>query len=168
MRSLGRRAATAVLLGLPAALLAHALTFGGEHTLGGSLHAWALELGATCAFLAALIAAIAAVRCRYALAPRFDAIVGGAAAWFTVLELCEGGHGIPVVTAVFTLLAASCLVRCVLRAFAGTVAAFICGLRSTFAPARPFVAVRRPNLTPRASSLAHRLRLYSRPPPVFA
>lgn len=162
-----RRFGSAVLLGLPAALFAHVLVFGSDHVVGGSMHAAVLELGGVFAFLTALMAASAAVRSRCAAAPRFLTIVAGAAAWFAAIELCERSHGTPFLLTALAIVFASWLVRAILLAFAQTVAAIAVILAGVRVRAPRIAFAHRANIVlPR--SAAHRLRLFSRPPPVFS
>ena len=160
------RVAAFTLLGLPAALLAHAVVFGGEHTVGGPAHAIVLDLGAVSAFLAALCLAICAVRRRRAV-PHFVSLLAGSAVWFAAIELCERPHGIPLFAVALALLLGSWLVRTVLLAFAQTilaVAAIVSAIRLAPQP----VYARVISAPPRMRAAAHRLRLFSRPPPLFS
>jgi hypothetical protein len=162
-----RKFGYAALLGLPAALLAHVLLFGNEHTLAGSLHGAALSLGTSFAFFATLLAAVAAVR-RWK-SPRIHllAMTGGAAAWFAGIELCEQSHAVSFLAAAVAVAFASWLVRVVLLAFAQTFAAIVAVLTGVFSPA-PRQASRAPYTCAPSRSTAHTLRLFSRPPPAFA
>ncbi len=169
MRSrLGRKIWTAALLGLPAALFAHVIVFGGEHTLGGSAHSWLLEFGGVFAFLGTLVAAIGAVRRSTAVVPKFAPILTGAAGWFGIIELCESAHGIPIAAVIAALVFAAWIVRAVLSAFAHTVAAIAAILQLYLRAAKPPAPALIKRAVPRAHSCVHRLRLFSRPPPLFA
>ena len=158
---------SAALLGLPAALFAHALLFGNEHTLAGSLHGPALEAGMLFGFLAALLAAIGAVRNRRACSPGFADIASGAAIWFSLIELCERSHEIPVLLAAAAILFASWVVRAVLLAFRRTIVAIAAILHEALSPHGVGIVTAR-SAQPIAQSFAIRFRLFSRPPPVFA
>lgn len=168
IRDCGRKFWSAALLGLPAALFAHVLVFGGEHTLGGSAHAWLLELGGSFAFLGTLLAAIGAVRSRPSLVPQFGSILTGAAVWFAFIELGERTHGIPIAAVIAALAFAAWIVRAVLLAFARTIAAVAAILQLVLRAANPTVAAPIKRAVPRALPRAHRLRLFSRPPPLFS
>lgn len=162
-----RRAAAGTLLGLPAALLAHALTFGHDHAAGGRLHALFLELAGGFGFLATLAIAInASRRMRHAPANLLW-IAAPATAWFSVIELGEARHGIPRALSLLAILAASWLVRAIVRAFAHTLVAVVASLwsRVRAAQARAHRAPR--TMRPPALRPAYRFRIFSRPPPRF-
>jgi hypothetical protein len=163
-----RKLASAVLLGLPTALFAHVLVFGSEHSVGGAFHNGLLELAGSFAFVATLIAAIGALYRRRDLVPGFIATGSGAAAWFSAIELCEQGHGVPVLFAAVAIAFAAWIVRAVVLAFTQTLVAVVAILGATLAEARNRVILRRTYTVVFARSIAHRLRLFSRPPPVFA
>ena len=161
-----RRLAGGGLLGLPAALLAHQLVFGGSHEAAGALHALAMELGGGCAFLATLLLVIGAARYLRSVVPGLPVVLAGAAAWFAAIELCERAHNVPIVFAIAALLLASWIVRAIASAFAQTVVAIVTALWSAL---RFFVkphSARALRWAPSIEIAAHRLRLFSRPPPL--
>lgn len=158
----------AALLGLPAALFAHVLVFGGRHIVGGSLHGTFIELAAGFALIATLTATIGALRKLPGLVPGFAGSAVSTAVWFGSIELCEQGHGIPLLSAAAAIAIAAFVVRAIVLAFVQTVRAVVSVLRTTFTGARGRVTFSRPKSTPLARSLAHRFRLFSRPPPAFA
>ena len=158
----------AALLGLPAALFAHALVFGGDHAVSGALHPAAIDLAWLFAAICLAMACGRAVCRRSQLRTSFSGIAAGGAAWFYAFELCEKPHAIPFFTAALALAAAAWIARAVFNAFASIVAAVAVASRSTRTP-NPQAHVRLGVLhPPRAASLSHRLRLFSRPPPAFA
>ncbi|MDQ6930911.1 MAG: hypothetical protein M3126_09630, partial [Candidatus Eremiobacteraeota bacterium] len=87
-------------MGLPVAILAHILSFGGGHTLGGSAHELVIDLSLTaaCASIAALVAGAifisAGRREGTIVAQRLTKFLPGggvifalAAGWFAVIEM---------------------------------------------------------------------------------
>jgi len=157
-----------MLLGLPAALLAHAAVFGSEHTLGGSAHGWFVQGAGVFAFLGTLLLAIGAVGKRRDFVPHLAAIVLGASAWFAGIELCEQAHGVPFLLAAAAIAGASWIVRAILVAFAQTVAVVVGALDISFVSPRPPLRLRVLPAVPSTLAAAERLRLFSRPPPAFA
>lgn len=165
--SLLRRAAAGTLLGLPAALLAHALTFGHDHAAGGRLHALFLDLAGSFGFFATLVIAVSASR-RLRLAPSNVLwIAVPAIAWFSGIEAGEARHGIPHALSLLAILAASWLVRAIVRAFAQTLVAVIVSLWSRVRAAQPPIQCAPRNLSLPALRPAYRFRIFSRPPPHF-
>ncbi len=88
----GRLASTA-MLGLPTALLAHAMVFGSGHAVAGAAHSVALAAGAAALLLVLALRSkqaaegtVVAARLR-ALAPSLAGLMIAAAAWFALLEL---------------------------------------------------------------------------------
>lgn len=163
-----RRVGGGALLGLPAALLAHTLVFGGEHAVGGPMHALLFGLAASFGFLITLLVAIAAVRSMRGATPRFAAIFTGAALWFGGIELYEHGHGVPLLLSFLALLLASGIVRAVLRAFAHTVAIIAYALWSVLTKPKAICASAIVLATPAQQRPAYRFRVFSRPPPALS
>ena len=125
-----RALAAALPMGLPTALLAHALVFGSEHAAGGALQRVALALAALAIVVSATLrsrkavqGSIAASRLRVG-APSLLALLFSAASWFAILELCESSHAIPVLALACALVAACVAVR----AAVGLLARFIAGV----------------------------------------
>lgn len=156
------------LLGLPAALLAHALVFGGEHAAGGGTHALLFGLAAAFGFVATLFAAVAAARKFHVVAPRSICIAPGAALWFAGIEISEHTHTVPVALSALAILSASLIVRAVLYAFTHTVAAVAAALLCTTTKRRGLRVPAFARELPRRISPAYRFRVFSRPPPVFS
>lgn len=172
------------VLGLVAALVTHAVLFGGEHVWGGAYHSALLELtlaaltsltGAAAAFLwsgarCAADGTVLASRLR-AMMPGWAAIAASGAGWFALGERLESAHaGVPFVAiAVMLALVAWMLRRFAsvgLRALAGIVFAIARGLQ------REQGTAWRPSTTPlrRFAQDDSELwrRRFTRPPPVTA
>jgi hypothetical protein len=119
-----RRVPATLALGLPAALLGHALLFGSDHEVGGPVHGLLVGLGfALCAGILAFFAALAwrgngaadgsvlASRLRDCL-PGVATIFIAAASYFTLFESFEQTHAVNgVPTTLALLLFASWSVR---------------------------------------------------------
>ncbi len=165
--SAARNAGVSLLLGLPAALLAHTLVFGAEHTVGGSLHSASLGLAFGFAFAGSLWAAVGAVRRLHCL-PRFVPLAFSAAAWLAALEALESPHAIPLLLCLVTVAVAASVVTVVLRAFALTVSTVASLLsspvrRSPSAFFADFISRR-----PAVRRTIVRFALFSRPPPALS
>jgi len=158
----------AALLGLPAALFAHALVFGGDHAVSGSLHPAAIDLAWLFAGICLAMACGRAACRRSELRVSFSGIAVSGAVWFGAIELCEQPHAIPFFTAALALAAAAWIARAVFNAFAALAAAVAVSSRSTRTPSPQLHVRRGVSIPPQSASLAHRLRLFSRPPPIFA
>lgn len=176
------KALGAFALGLPAAVLAHALAFGGGHAIGGNLHALVLDLVAVCCAAAggALFAVsclsagatpqgtLAAMRLRASL-PSAPWLFAGACVWFAAIEFGEAHHSIALVQTAISLAAASWLIRSVFRAIARVLACVVWAAASVArSQTAPWVAFFFAPAAPRRPALTHRFRLFSRPPPAFA
>lgn len=163
-----RRVVTGALLGLPAALLAHTLAFGAQHTAGAGMHALFLGLASALAFAATLVVAVAAMRRVPGIAPKFAPILAGSALWFAAIEGSEQSHSVPVLVSALALVVASFIVRTLLRAFAETVVAFARALWYAQAERKPLCAHAIREATPAHYRPAYRFRVFSRPPPVLS
>lgn len=163
-----RRIATGALLGLPAALLAHTLVFHGTHEAGGSMHALLTATAGAFGFLAALIAAVLALRSMRDASPRFVPIVSGATAWFTAIEGFEHSRGVPAALTLLALLVCSWLVQTILRAFMQTVAAVAATLWTATAKFPELHSNAIALAAPALQRPAYRFRIFSRPPPLFS
>ena len=178
-------AALAIALGLPSALIAHAMLFGGTHTAGGDLHAafgWLALASVGCAIVAMLLAAyvagtssvqgslLARRMCEHT--PRARALVPSTACWFVAIEGAEHfAHHVPVLAALLAVCGAAFVVRSALqriaRGFAAVVVVIALALRTReCAPLR----LQRLDVPYRALRVlrAHRRIGFSRPPPAFA
>lgn len=170
------RALNGLLLGLPVALVAHTLVFRG-HAAGASVHD--VIVGAAC--LAAFTAIL--LRARRFLAhraphlsvedafPNLFTCTAAGAFWFSTFELCEQQHVVPFFAIAGAIVMVAVLARAAVDvcahfaaslAIAVTLCAFVrrirTGLRVTLAFTTP----------PIRSGFAYRLKLFSRPPPVFS
>ena len=175
----------AIVLGLVAALVTHAVLFGGEHAWGGAYHSAFLEF--TLAAVTGLTAAAGALlwsgaRCAAdgtvlaarmrAMLPGWGAIAAAGTAWYLLGERLEAAHaGVPLLAVVLILALAAWIVLRVaataVRALAGIV----------FAIVRLLVVHRRIRLpfdvawreAPRyAHDDKYWARRFTRPPPVTA
>ena len=162
-----RRAATGTLLGLPAALLAHMLTFGQNHAAGGRLHALFLDLAFSFVCFAAIAIAVRASRHARHMPANLLWVAMPALAWFCGIEAVEAHHGIPQALSFIAILAASWLVRGVVRAFAHTVVAVIASLWTRVRECQLRVHCARLQTWLPALRPAYRFRIFSRPPPRF-
>lgn len=171
-----KAAVAAPALGLPAALLAHALVFGADHAIAGALQFAVFAAGGLFFLIAASLhtssaiqGSIAASRVRLA-APGFVALLCSGGAWFALIEWCEPRHGIAPVAVAAALALACLLIILAMRSFAAFVA------HVTLTIVRGSVPVRAPQFTISrvfepvlsSQSLAHAVRRFSRPPPAFS
>ncbi|MBV9148540.1 MAG: hypothetical protein JO024_01640 [Candidatus Eremiobacteraeota bacterium] len=114
----------ALCLGLPAAMAAHFLTFGGAHTLGGAAHLFLMDamVVAVCASILALCAGAlylaAGAREGSILAARLErflpsvlALALSAAGWFALIEQGESAHATPIAVAALAILCIAVLLR---------------------------------------------------------
>jgi len=168
-------------LGLPAAVLAHSLSFGSGHTLGGSAHLLVFEatLAAACASMSALLFATiyfaAGRRNGSIVATRMAAYLPGAAGialaaggWFGLIERAEPGHGLSLIVAGAAILLSAFVLRSALASLVRFVAALTVAIcppqfanRAAFVRLQP-VRVSGTTLCPVVTT-----RL-SRPPPHFS
>jgi hypothetical protein len=161
-----RTIAVSVLLGLPAALLAHAGVFHGNHTVGGAAHGILVILSIVCAALAAAAALSPRSLRRLGAAPPVAGTIASAAVWFAFIELRESPHTIAVLPCFVAVCLAAWIVIIAWHGFAraadGVARQFFARLRPPF---RQFATICR---TPvhAFGSLSPTYRLFSRPPPV--
>ena len=176
MKARSRTALTASLLGLPIALLAHALVFGGEHAAGGALSTAALAAAALgLLFVVALHSrslvqgSILAARLRNQL-PSFATLAASGSLSFAGLEMCERAHTAPILAIIVALIAACYLVRAAVAAVAKSIAHVAIVLAAGLhVPALSEAHARVQTYAPHfARSFAHTRRLFSRPPPVLS
>jgi hypothetical protein len=160
-----RRIATSALLGLPAALLAHALIFGQAHVLGGWLHSFALQGAAGFALIAATIASLTIARGQRCDALHVGALAFTATAWLALLELAEAPHAIPLMLCVLAILAATALVSFLAAGYAHTVAAVLHVFSARVKIGAPrFVFACSPGASAQPRTVPQ-FSLFSRPPP---
>jgi hypothetical protein len=169
--------ATALILGLPTALLAHALVFGSEHAAGGAWSSAAIAIGCVGLMLvvalhsrSAVQGSIAASRLR-AMLPPTTALAVSASAWFVLLELCEPAHNVLGVALVIAVVTASVLMRLSISAvaslFAAVAIALGCSEKRIWHLADS--GARLPHSSPHLpDTLTHACKLFSRPPPVLS
>lgn len=171
----------AVAIGLPVAVLAHMLSFGSSHTLGGNAHGVVLDatLAAVCATMAALffggIILATGTRNGSILARRLAAAMpaawstfGSAALWLIGIERLEQSHGLSPLIVIASLavltLAITGLLHVGVRALAQVVVSIFA---QTFAKQfTPRVATTKPFVATHAAIFVDST-LFSRPPPVF-
>jgi hypothetical protein len=167
---------TAALLGLPIALFAHALVFGGEHAAGGAFSSAALAAGALGLVLVIALhsrclvqGSVLAARLRDRL-PSFIGLAATGTIWFGALELCENAHSLPLLAIAAALFAACVLVRTAVCAVARSIADIAIVLTGhTHVPARAESRIQALHNQPVAArSFAHVRRLFSRPPPALS
>jgi hypothetical protein len=173
----------ATVLGLVAALVAHAVLFGKEHAWGGAYHSAFLQL--TLAAVAGLVAAAGALlwsgaRCAAdgtvlaarmrSMLPGWGAIAVAGAVWYTLGERLEARHAVVPLAAIVLLLVLIAwlltrLASAALRALATFVFAIARGAKRESRP--PFAFVRR--VAPHyAQDERAWHRRFTRPPPVTA
>jgi hypothetical protein len=164
-----------VLLGLPAALLAHAFVFGHRHAAAGAAHN-AVLAGALLAVSLVLALQTRAASQGSILArrlhdgmPGFFAIAVSAGAWYALIELSEPHHAFSAITAAAALLAASLFVRGAIRFTARSLSTIAIAFTARLRPGRGLESRVPPQRTlPLIKSFALSRRLFSRPPPAFS
>ncbi|HET7813394.1 MAG TPA: hypothetical protein VFL13_03390 [Candidatus Baltobacteraceae bacterium] len=172
-----KTALAAAALGLPSALLAHALVFGNDHAAGGALQSAVLAFAALalvlCVSLRAARLAQGSVVARRMLdcVPHAATLAAASGAWFGIIELCESPHAIPPL-AVAAAIAIACFViiaalRGTARCIATIALAVITALREFVIPALPAADIAFA-LAPASLPLARTHRLFSRPPPALS
>ena len=175
------RLASAVFLGLPVTLLAHALRYGSDHSAGSIYHAHFLQAafaaGALLMLTLVLRAGSAARRgCRQdlvlarvqRLVPGWSALALSSVAWFALVERLDAHpHGVPA-SALLTIALVALVLRAGIRAFSQAVT---CAAIAAFAQRVAPDTGKRLNgqhTTPQFIASALRFRLFARPPPTFA
>lgn len=163
-----RSAAVSALLGLPVALVAHALVFGQSHAMGGERHGLAVYLAIVFSAAAATICGLRNARSKQARSLPPAVLLFTAGAWFAAFELTESAHAVPVLLCALAVAFAAAICGFALRAYAHTVHAIACFVSAVkaFAPSA-FVC----RFSPGAFNLQHTLSefsLFSRPPPVLS
>ncbi len=177
-----RKFLAALVLGLPAAVAAHFLTFGGGHTVGGASHV--LLMDSIVVVLCASILALCAAAVFFALGTREGSIVAArlegllpsalslavvATGWFILIERAEEPHAIPLAIATFAVVCVALLLRLALGGALRLLAAVALRLLTV-----PFAATPRDGFDSFASiaPILKRPQLalsrYSRPPPRFS
>ncbi len=177
--TIGRRIGLGLLLGLPAAVLAHVAVFGNEHVIGGTQHGSLLTATFVAAAAALAALAFAALRCARSVAtgsvlsaclrptlPSAAGLFAASALWFAGIESFEAPHAIPGLLAASVLAAVSLAIVAASHWFVRALAAVALTL---FAPpsARrtPLALLRRAARTVRLRPAGERCYLFSRPPP---
>jgi hypothetical protein len=175
-----RRLTAALMLGLPAALVAHLVTFGNQHAAGGAYHGTLLALGAS--LVAGAVAAgwllawsgSKATANGSVLAERLGRFVPSygqllVAAWaaFALIEWLEPLHGQPLAPLVFPALAATVwLARTIVQGLLRVLAAIAVAIASGELRAPAPFALRLIEATPLAVRAPLRGRLVARAPPI--
>ncbi len=169
----------ALVLGLPAAILAHAAGYGSGHAMGGSYHgflvtlciagtAGALILAGMLAWLGAKRAmqgSILAARLRGYL-PAWTTLAAATALWFSVAESIEPHHqSVSPLPLLAALALAAWLVHVVARGILTFLAAIALAVHSAAHAVREPLPSLRFHQTPRAHRLLRATRRYARPPP---
>jgi hypothetical protein len=163
-----RRIFVSALLGLPAALLAHALAFGQAHVLGGTLHSFAVQGAAGFALIAAIVASLAIARGERWDAPHAGAVAIAASAWLTLIELAEAPHAVPLLLCVLAILAATAIVSSVAAGYTHAVAAVVHVFGAHAKIDAPRFAFAFSSEAPSRRRTLPEFRLFSRPPPAFS
>ena len=177
LKRVGLRAA----LGLPVAMLAHALVFGAGHAGGGDIHQPLLEaavavVSAVLCGIAALLASaggaaqgsIVAARLRAAM-PTPGWLFFVSCGWFAAIEAHEPAHHIPIAAAVVAVAVLSLLVYRVLLGFIAGLHHVVLVLSGGHCDApSPCVKVTAADALPRPAQRLSHHRRFSRPPPVPA
>lgn len=172
------RALAAVLLGLPAALVAHALVFGSDHAVAGALQSALFGAGTLAFVFAAFVhmtngaqqGSIAAARINR-LVPNLALLLGSSGAWFAVFELCEAPHAHAPLAIALALGAACIAVRWTVQLFSRALASVGFAILHAFirTPFHPAAPLRRVLAAPMPLfALAYSERLFSRPPPALS
>lgn len=172
------RALAAVLLGLPAALVAHALVFGGDHAIAGALQSGLCGAGALAFVFAALVhtskgvqqGTIAAARIKL-LVPNLALLLGSSGAWFAVFETCEAPHAHAPLIIALALVVACIAVRWTVNLLSRAIASVRFAILHAIsrAPFQPAASLRRVLVAPMPLfALAYSERLFSRPPPALS
>ncbi|HET7813391.1 MAG TPA: hypothetical protein VFL13_03375 [Candidatus Baltobacteraceae bacterium] len=172
------RALAAVLLGLPAALVAHALVFGGDHAVAGALQSGLCGAGALAFAFAALVhtgkrlqqGSVAAARLRLLL-PNLALLLGSSGAWFALFEFCESPHAHAPVAIAAALALACVAIRSIVFVLTRALASVGFALLQAVSLAPSFTAtpLRRMQRAPMPLfALAYSERLFSRPPPALS
>jgi hypothetical protein len=166
--SVARSAAVSALLGLPVALIAHALVFGQAHAMGGERHGLAVYAAIVFSAAAAVICGLRNARSKHARSLPPTTLLFTAGAWFATFELTETTHAVPVLLCAAAIVFAAAICGFALRAYAHTVHAIACivSARKEYAPSA-FVC----RFSPGAFNMRHVLcafSLFSRPPPLLS
>lgn len=172
-----KTALAAAALGLPSALLAHALVFGNDHAAGGAFQLGVLGLAALAFVVAAALygarlaqGSVVARRLVDGL-PHVAALAAASGVWFALLELCEAPHAIPPLAVIAAIFIGCIIVRAAMRGAARCIASIVLAvssaLRAFTMPALPSVDL---GFTPAHAglALARTHRLFSRPPPALS
>lgn len=178
--SLVRGLPGALVLGLLAAIVAHAVLFAGGHAMGGAYHAALIEVASSgalglLAFLAGLAffsrgraadGSILAARLSGWL-PNLPALVVTTGVWFAIGERLETAHASPpLLVAALVLALAAWLLHRFARVVLGTIADAVFSVtRISFAPRIPSW-VRRAAPAPRLRRARIARRRFARPPPI--
>jgi hypothetical protein len=168
------------LLGLLVALLAHTMSYGGDHVAGGAYHT-TLELLALAGVggLVVLVCAFAWLGARHLadgsvlvgrlrpLVPPLWAMAGSGAAWFFTIESLEPEHPwhAPLLLIALSLVAAAALVTLAARVLMHAIAEIVFAIAARSFARRPVHYRRRFAHRSSARRAAFVYRRFARPPP---
>lgn len=179
MKRTMRKAIVAIASGLPVALLAHAVTFGGGHSLGGALHGLFLDLAFLAVVCGAGLAAVHAfglARCKadgsvvatrlIAGLPTAAALALAGAGWLWAIESLETPHAHPVLLLGLAVAASAWIGRRAIALALRALAAIVVSLLDRHLGdrfARPVLAL---ELSGVPAGRLDRSRPCTRPPPI--
>lgn len=162
------RMAVSTLLGLPAALVSHAVIFGNAHAAGGNLHAASAYAAYIFALCAAFFAGAAAVRRNPCWRPHIAGITVAAAAWLALLEVRESPHATPALLCVFAVVAVSALFAVLSQTFTVALAAVAQAFQRRAVDATRQIVQHFSRLAQLYTSTCLHFALFSRPPPALS
>ncbi len=162
-----RTIAVSVLLGLPAAILAHAAVFHGAHNAGGAMHGTLVLVSIVCAALAAACALAPASWPRLGIStPPIAGIIASAATWFAFMEMRESPHTVALLPCLVAICLAAWILMIAWRGFARIAAGPACQFFARLRPPFQRYATIFRRAVRAFGSLSPAYRLFSRPPPV--
>lgn len=165
MRAFGRFAVS-VLLGFPAALIAHTVAFGDGHVAGGSSHAALIDAAIACTVVGTAGVLAAALR-RANGTPYLGTVALAAGAALAALEASESPHAIPIAVCIAALAFSAALIYAAARVFSTTVSAVAAAVVTRTTIARTMYA-QFGNALLHLKDADWRFELFSRPPPALS
>lgn len=166
--SAARSGTVSALLGLPVALIAHALVFGQAHAMGGERHGLAVYLAIVFSAAAAVLCGLRNARSKHARSLPPAALLLTAGMWFAAFEFTESAHAVPVLLCALAIIFAAAICGFALRAYAHTIHAIAYFVSLRKAVARSVFVYW---FSPGAFNLLHMFggfAIFSRPPPVLS
>ncbi len=170
------RMLTAAALGLPSALLAHAMVFGSDHAAAGAMHTAALAgacfmffaVAALCAQRVATQGSVIGARLR-AVLPSIPSIAASASLWFALMESLEAAHAPALLLSIAALVLAAAIVQLAARCIGTLIGDAVLALIAFCVTAERALghALQAPVVLVAVSS-AHTGRRFSRPPPALS